>query len=120
MDMGELLAFGVKNGCSDLHLSSGLPPMLRVDGDVRRVNLPPLDHKEVHDMVYDIMNDKNRKDHEALRNVDSVNEIRLRIKLEGKDSKESDKMTKLEHLSLAESEEESGMMVVGRLQNSQS
>ena len=101
MDMGELLAFGVKNGCSGLHLSSGLPP---------------LDHKEVHD----IMNDKNRKDYEALRNVDSVNEIRLRIKLEGKDPKESDKMAGLEHLSLAESEEEPGMMVVGRLQNSQS
>ena len=105
MDMGQLLAFGVKNGCSDLRLSSGLPP---------------LDHKEVHDMVYDIMNDKNRKDYEALRNVNSVNEIRLRIKLEGKDPKESDKMAGLEHLSLAESAEEPGMMVVGRLQNSQS
>lgn len=75
MDIGELLAFGVKNGCSDLHLSSGLPPMIRVDGDVRKVNVPPLDHKEVHDMVYDIMNDKNRKDYEEFLECDFSFEV---------------------------------------------
>src|SRR3546814_10325867 len=36
-------------------------PMIRVDGDVKRINLPALEHKNVHDMVYDIMNDKQRK-----------------------------------------------------------
>ena len=51
MDIGELLAFGVKNGASDLHLSAGLPPMIRVDGDVRRINVPSLEHKQVHDLV---------------------------------------------------------------------
>ncbi|MEE8285084.1 MAG: twitching motility protein PilT, partial [Gammaproteobacteria bacterium] len=51
MDIGELLAFGVKNGASDLHLSAGLPPMIRVDGDVRRINVPAIDHKTVHDLV---------------------------------------------------------------------
>jgi twitching motility protein PilT len=61
MDISELLAFSVKNKASDLHLSSGLPPMIRVHGDVRRINLPPLDHSEVHAMVYDIMNDAQRK-----------------------------------------------------------
>ncbi|HEX4583530.1 MAG TPA: type IV pilus twitching motility protein PilT [Burkholderiaceae bacterium] len=61
MDISELLAFSVKNKASDLHLSSGLPPMIRVHGDVRRINLPPLDHAEVHAMVYDIMNDAQRK-----------------------------------------------------------
>ena len=61
MDLTELLAFVVKNKASDLHLSSGLPPMIRVHGDVRRINLPPLDHTEVHAMVYDIMNDSQRK-----------------------------------------------------------
>jgi twitching motility protein PilT len=61
MDISELLAFSVKNKASDLHLSSGLPPMIRVHGDVRRINLPPLDHNEVHAMVYDIMNDSQRK-----------------------------------------------------------
>jgi twitching motility protein PilT len=64
MDITELLAFSAKNDASDLHLSAGLPPMIRVDGDIRRVNVPPLEHREVHDMVYDIMNDKQRKDYE--------------------------------------------------------
>jgi len=75
MDIGELLGFSAKNGASDLHLSAGLPPMIRVDGDVRRVNVPPLDHKEVHDMVYDIMNDKQRKDYEEFLECDFSFEI---------------------------------------------
>ena len=64
MDITELLAFSVKNKASDLHLSSGLPPMIRVHGDVRRINLPPMEHKDVHAMVYDIMNDAQRKHYE--------------------------------------------------------
>ena len=75
MDIGELLAFGVKNNASDLHLSAGLPPMIRVDGDMRRLNAPVLDHKEVHDMMYDIMNDKQRKDYEEFLEVDFSFEI---------------------------------------------
>ena len=75
MDIGELLAFGVKNGASDLHLSAGLPPMIRVDGDIRRINVPSLDHKEVHDMVYDIMNDKQRKDYEEFWECDFSFEV---------------------------------------------
>src|SRR5690606_1229173 len=64
MDITELLAFVVKNKASDLHLSAGLPPMIRVHGDVRRINLPPLQHKDVHAMIYDIMNDGQRKAYE--------------------------------------------------------
>ncbi len=64
MDIAELLAFAVKNKASDLHLSSGLPPMIRVHGDVRRINLPAMEHKDVHSMVYDIMNDSQRKEYE--------------------------------------------------------
>jgi len=64
MDISELLAFVVKNKASDLHLSAGLPPMIRVHGDVRRINLPALEHKDVHAMVYDIMNDGQRKFYE--------------------------------------------------------
>ena len=75
MDIGELLAFGVKNGCSDLHLSAGLPPMIRVDGDVRRINVPSMEHKDVHDLVYDIMNDKQRKDFEEFLECDFSFEI---------------------------------------------
>ena len=75
MDIGDLLAFGVKNGASDLHLSAGLPPMIRVDGDVRRINVPSLEHKQVHDLVYDIMNDKQRKDYEEFLETDFSFEV---------------------------------------------
>ncbi|MES2257889.1 MAG: type IV pilus twitching motility protein PilT [Pseudomonadota bacterium] len=70
MDISELLAFSVKNKASDLHLSSGLPPMIRVHGDVRRINLPPLEHKDVHGMIYDIMNDGQRKAYEEMLECD--------------------------------------------------
>lgn len=75
MDMTQLLAFCVKNGASDLHISSGVPPMIRVDGDVRRINVPVLEHREVHEMVYDIMNDKQRKDFEERLETDFSFEI---------------------------------------------
>ncbi|HEV2112277.1 MAG TPA: type IV pilus twitching motility protein PilT [Gammaproteobacteria bacterium] len=74
-DISQLLAFGVKNKASDLHLSAGVPPMIRVDGDVRRINMPALEHKDVHDMVYDIMNDKQRKDFEEFLECDFSFEI---------------------------------------------
>jgi len=70
MDISELLAFAQKNGASDLHLSAGLPPMIRVDGDIKRINLPPMEHKDVHSLVYDIMNDKQRKDYEEFLETD--------------------------------------------------
>jgi twitching motility protein PilT len=64
MDISELLKFGVKNKASDLHLSAGLPPMIRVDGDIKKINLPALEHKNVHELIYDIMNDKQRREYE--------------------------------------------------------
>jgi len=75
MDIAELLAFSVKNKASDLHLSAGLPPMIRVHGDVRRINVPNLEHKDVHGMVYDIMNDSQRKIYEETLEVDFSFEI---------------------------------------------
>ncbi len=75
MDISELLAFSVKNQASDLHLSSGLPPMLRVHGDVRRINLPAMEHKDVHSLVYDIMSDAQRKIFEENLEVDFSFEI---------------------------------------------
>ncbi len=75
MDIAELLAFSVKHNASDLHLSAGLPPMIRVDGDIRRVNVPALEHRTVHALVYDIMNDKQRKDFEEFLEVDFSFEI---------------------------------------------
>ncbi|MBE2258571.1 MAG: type IV pilus twitching motility protein PilT [Candidatus Accumulibacter sp.] len=75
MDITELLAFSVKNKASDLHLSSGLPPMIRVNGDVRRINLPAMEHKDVHSMVYDIMSDAQRKQYEDTLECDFSFEI---------------------------------------------
>ncbi len=75
MDIAELLAFSVKNNASDLHISAGLPPMIRVDGDIRRINVPALDHKTVQGLIYDIMNDKQRKDFEEFLETDFSFEI---------------------------------------------
>ncbi len=70
MDISELLAFANKKNASDLHLSSGLPPLIRVDGDIKRINVDPLEDRTVHNMVYDIMNDKQQKDFEEFLQVD--------------------------------------------------
>ena len=75
MDISDLLAFSYKNKASDLHLSAGLPPMIRVHGDVRRLNVPAMDHSQVHDMVYDIMNDGQRKVYEETLECDFSFEI---------------------------------------------
>jgi twitching motility protein PilT len=75
VDIAQLLAFAVKNNASDLHLSAGVPPMIRVDGDVKRINMPALTHKEVHGMVYDIMNDTQRKNYEESLECDFSFEI---------------------------------------------
>jgi twitching motility protein PilT len=75
MDVSDLLAFSVKNKASDLHLSAGLPPMIRVHGDVRKINMPAMDHSQVHDMVYDIMNDGQRKFYEENLECDFSFEI---------------------------------------------
>jgi twitching motility protein PilT len=70
MDIAELLAFAQKHNASDLHLSAGLPPLIRVDGEIKRINVDPLDDRTVHNMVYDIMNDKQQKDYEEFLEVD--------------------------------------------------
>jgi twitching motility protein PilT len=75
VDISDLLAFSVKNKASDLHLSAGLPPMIRVHGDVRKINVPSMDHSQVHDMVYDIMNDGQRKIYEETLECDFSFEI---------------------------------------------
>jgi twitching motility protein PilT len=75
LDISDLLAFSVKNKASDLHLSAGLPPMIRVHGDVRKINVPAMDHSQVHDMVYDIMNDGQRKVYEETLECDFSFEI---------------------------------------------
>ncbi|MBF0159933.1 MAG: type IV pilus twitching motility protein PilT [Magnetococcales bacterium] len=75
MGIAELLAFGVKSKASDLHLSSGMPPLIRVDGDIRRIDIPALEHDQVKDMIYDIMSDKQRKEYEETLEADFSFEI---------------------------------------------
>ena len=76
MEISELLAFSVKNKASDLHLSAGLPPMIRVHGDIRRINVPALNNQEVRAMIYDIMSDAQRKAYEEFLEVDFSFELR--------------------------------------------
>lgn len=75
MDITELLAFSVQNDASDLHLSTGSPPLIRVDGDVRKLNIPAFDAKDVNALVYDIMNDRQRKEYEQNLEVDFSFEV---------------------------------------------
>ncbi|MBI2538391.1 MAG: Flp pilus assembly complex ATPase component TadA, partial [Deltaproteobacteria bacterium] len=70
MDITQLLAFGVEQGASDCHLSSGEPPMLRIHGDLKKLDSPTLAKEDVHSMVFDIMNDAQRKVFEELHEVD--------------------------------------------------
>lgn len=75
MDITELLSFSVKNAASDLHISAGMPPLIRVDGDLRKINLPPFDHKTAQSLIYDIMNDQQRKEFEEYWEADFSFEI---------------------------------------------
>ncbi|MGB1238143.1 MAG: type IV pilus twitching motility protein PilT [Pseudomonadales bacterium] len=64
MDITELLSFSVQQNASDLHITSGMPPMIRVDGEIRRIKMDALEHKEVQSLIYDIMSDRVRKEFE--------------------------------------------------------
>ncbi|MDC0535085.1 type IV pilus twitching motility protein PilT [Francisellaceae bacterium] len=70
MDITEILSFSVSNNASDLHLSAGMPPLLRIDGEVKKIDVPALEHKEVHALIYDIMNDRQQKEYEDKFDVD--------------------------------------------------
>jgi twitching motility protein PilT len=76
LDITELLAFSVKNKASDLHLSAGLPPIIRVDGEMRKLNVPNLNHKEVHALIFEIMNDRQRKEYEENLETDFSFEVK--------------------------------------------
>lgn len=75
MDISQLLTFAYQNKASDLHLSAGMPPCLRIHGDVRKLDMPALEQKEVHAMVYDIMSDAQRKEFEKNLEADFSFEI---------------------------------------------
>ena len=55
MDIDQLLTAAVERNASDLHISAGLPPMVRIDGDLERVDHPPVEQQEVVSMLHAIM-----------------------------------------------------------------
>jgi twitching motility protein PilT len=75
MNIQELLNFSVQQGASDLHITAGMPPLIRVDGDIRRINVGSMDHKQVHGLIYEIMNDRQRKDYEEFMECDFSFEV---------------------------------------------
>src|SRR5690625_6039147 len=70
MNITQPLAFTVKNNASYLHLSAGLPPMIRVDGDIHRINMPDIDNKQMAELIYSTMNDQQRRDYDSDLEVD--------------------------------------------------
>lgn len=70
MKLDELLKFSFQQGASDLHISSGLPPLIRVDGDVRRINVPELNADQVRDLIYTSMNDDQIRNFEEAWEAD--------------------------------------------------
>ncbi len=70
MDISELLIFMVDNKGSDLHVSAGEVPMVRIHGDMRKIEVPPLEKDDVHNMIYEILNDQQRKIFEEFLELD--------------------------------------------------
>ena len=75
MNIIELLTFATKNNASDLHLSAGMPPLIRVDGDIRRINVPNLEQNDVQEFLYDTMNEKQQREFEECLEIDFSYEI---------------------------------------------
>lgn len=60
MEITELLTFTKNAGASDLHLSAGVEPRIRIEGRIRPLDLPPLTREELHEMIFDILNDEQQ------------------------------------------------------------
>lgn len=70
MDITEILTLSAQQGASDLHISAGLPPVIRIDGALHRTDLPSLEPHQVDSLIYQIMNNKQRKDFEQFIDID--------------------------------------------------
>jgi twitching motility protein PilT len=75
MDITQLLTFTYQQNGSDLHISAGEPPMIRIDGDVKRIKIPALTIEQTQSMLYDIMGDTQRKVFEEKSDIDFSIEI---------------------------------------------
>ena len=61
VEIGKLLKFMVEQGASDLHISAGESPMVRIRGELARIDLPPLSPDQAHTLLFDVMTDSNRR-----------------------------------------------------------
>ena len=74
-DLTALLGFAKEQGASDLHISAGMPPILRLNGEMVRLELPPLTPDEAHDALYDILKDDQKRQFEEHMEMDFAFEI---------------------------------------------
>jgi twitching motility protein PilT len=70
IDISKLLTFAVQQGASDCHISAGEPPMVRLHGDLKKLDHPTLSQDETHALIYDMMSDVQRKNFEEHRECD--------------------------------------------------
>ncbi|MGB4056546.1 MAG: type IV pilus twitching motility protein PilT [Alphaproteobacteria bacterium] len=70
MDLTQLLAFTIQNKASDLHLSAGSPPVMRVHGILKRVKADALSSDDIRTMLYSVMNEDQRAEYEANKELD--------------------------------------------------
>ncbi len=70
MDIKQLLEFSVNQNASDLHLSAGMPPLLRRDGDIQKIDTPSLDADAIQTLAYEVMTDRQQAEFEKHMEVD--------------------------------------------------
>ena len=70
MDINTLLSLAINHDASDLHLSADLPPILRVDGELQQLDLAILQHQDVLNLIYSVMNDSQRHGFEQQQQID--------------------------------------------------
>ncbi len=75
MDIIEILTFAKKMDASDLHLSAGSPPMVRINGEMKKLKIPNLTRDDIHYMIYDIMDDQQKKRFEENKEIDFSREL---------------------------------------------
>ena len=70
MDIKELLAITKERDASDLHITVGIPPVLRLNGKLIKLDLPELKSTDIHEMIYSIINDEQKVKYEKIHELD--------------------------------------------------
>jgi len=70
MDIRELLAITKESDASDLHITVGIPPVLRLNGKLRKLDLPEIKLSDIHEMIYSIINDEQKEKYEKIHELD--------------------------------------------------